>query len=241
MNVHEKGSILNHILYTRWTGCIVVRECIMYGAEEARGGRGEPPRAGLERSFCVMADRRTSMNYRQRNVSGAGRREYYVYGSAVRQAEARPQRRTAVPPQRRMQVRPERTRRTSSQVRRNRNRAMSISPAYAVFLSAAAVFAVIVCVLYLHLQSEVVNRSENITSLQQQLADMKEVNTTEYNAALDSVNLEEVRTRAMEELGLVYEAEGTVIEYNSPTSDYVRQYYDIPEDGVLAQSKGVSD
>lgn len=118
---------------------------------------------------------------------------------------------------------------------------MSISPAYAVFLSAAAVFAVIVCVLYLHLQSEVVNRSENITSLQQQLADLKEVNTTEYNAALDSVNLEEVRTRAMEEMGLVYEAEGTVIEYNSPTSDYVRQYYDIPEDGVLAQSKEVSN
>ena len=32
-----------------------------------------------------------------------------------------------------------------------------------------------------------------------------------------------------------------VIHYQSPTSDYVKQYDNIPEDGVLAQSKDVKN
>ena len=99
---------------------------------------------------------------------------------------------------------------------KNRNRAMSISPAYAVFLTAAAVCAVLICVLYLNLQSEVVSRSENVTAMQEQLADLTEANNTAYNSAADSVNLETVRDRAMNEMGMVYAAQGTIVEYDSP-------------------------
>ena len=48
---------------------------------------------------------------------------------------------------------------------------MSISPAYALFLAAAAFCAVLVCVLYLNLQADVVSRSENVTAMQEELAD----------------------------------------------------------------------
>ncbi len=133
----------------------------------------------------------------------------------------------------------EQTKRTSSRVVKNRNRAMSISPAYAVFLTAAAVCAVLICVLYLNLQSEVVSRSENVTAMQEQLADLTEANNTAYNSAADSVNLETVRDRAMNEMGMVYAAEGTIVEYDSPEGDYVKQYNDIPESGVLAKSSDV--
>lgn len=122
---------------------------------------------------------------------------------------------------------------------KNRNRAMSISPAYAVFLTAAAVCAVLICVLYLNLQSEVVSRSENVTAMQEQLADLTEANNTAYNSAADSVNLETVRDRAMNEMGMVYAAQGTIVEYDSPEGDYVKQYNDIPESGVLAKSSDV--
>lgn len=185
------------------------------------------------KGLYAMAAGRNSRNYRQMNRSGAGQGQFYVYGSTVRQAEAVPERRTQ------QHRRP--TRRTSRQVMRNRNRAMSISPAYACFLVAAALCAVFVCVMYLRLQSEVVSRSENITSLQQELATLTEANDTAYNAAADSVNLQTVRDKAMNEMGMVYESQGTVIEYESPTSDYVKQYDDIPEDGVLAQSRDVSE
>lgn len=170
---------------------------------------------------------------RQRNTAVSDRNRFYVYGSAVRKAEAVPARRPGMP-----QVQPKRT---SSQVRRNRNRAMNISPAYAVFLAAAAVCAVLLCVMYLKLQSDVMNHSQTVTKLQENLADLTEANDTAYNAAADSVNLEEVKDRAMNEMGMVYASEGNVIEYDSPTGSYVKQYSSIPEDGILAQSKMVSE
>ena len=40
--------------------------------------------------------------------------------------------------------------------------------------------------------------------LQEELANLNEANTTKYNAVMDSVNLEEVREKAMDDLGMVY-------------------------------------
>ncbi len=171
-------------------------------------------------------DQRTTE--RRRNDYG----QFYVYGNVVRQAEPLPKR---MP-----ETRPEQRRQMSRQVAKNRHRAKSISPAYAVFLAAAAVCAVLVCMVYLSLQSEVVSRSENVTAMQEQLADLTEANDTAYNAAADSVNLVTVRDRAMNELGMVPEAEGSVVEYDSPAEEYVKQYSDIPESGVLAKSSDAS-
>ena len=194
----------------------------------------------------MAAGRRTS-DYRRRNISSMDRRQFYVYGSAVQQAEALPKRR----PETHRRKAPQHV---SRQVVRNRNRAMNINPAYAdrnramninpayaVFLVAAAFCAVFLCVMYLRLQSEVVNHSENLTTLQEDLANLTEANNTAYNAAEDSVNLEEVRDKAMNEMGMVYESQGNVIEYESPASGYVKQYDSIPEDGVLAQSQDISN
>ena len=85
------------------------------------------------------------------------------------------------------------------------------------------------------------NRADQITALQQELTDLKESNDTAHQAAEDSVNLESVREKAMNEMGMVYESHGKVIHYQTPTSDYVKQYDNIPEDGVLAQSKDVKN
>ncbi len=61
-------------------------------------------------------------------------------------------------------------------------------------------------------------------------------NNTKYNAVMDSVNLEEIREKAQKDLGMVYASPEQMVEYDRPSADYVRQYEDIPEDGVLAQS-----
>lgn len=173
------------------------------------------------------------------NYSRAGYRRYdqnsyYVYGNVVRKTQAAPLRRPQT------ENRPAQPKRTSRQVAKNRNRAMSISPAYALFLSVAAICAVFVCVVYLNLQSGVISRSENVTALQEELANLTEANTTRYNAAANSVNIEMVRDRAMNEMGMVYASQGTVIEYDRPAGDYVKQYSDIPESGVLAKSSDAS-
>ena len=177
---------------------------------------------------------RYGIDNRRRSERGRnGHGQLYVYGNVVRQAEPLPKKEP--------DVRLQEPKRISRQVAKNRHRAMSISPAYAVFLTAAAACAVLVCMLYLELQSEVVSRSEHVTAMQEQLADLTEANNTAYNAAADSVNLVTVRDRAMNELGMVLASEGVVVEYDSPTEEYVKQYSDIPESGVLAKSGNASN
>ena len=50
------------------------------------------------------------------------------------------------------------------------------------------------------------------------------------------MNLEEVRKTAQEKLGMVYATDAQIVEYQKPSSDYVKQYEKIPKEGVLAQS-----
>lgn len=152
----------------------------------------------------------------------------YVYGNIARQPEVSP---VHVPV-----WESEYRQKTSRQVLKNRRRALSMNTAYVVFLASAAILAVIICFMYLRLQSEMVNRSENITALQKELAELTEKNDAAYQAAADSVNLNTVRDRAVNEMGMVYASQGRVVSYKNPTTDCVKKYNDIPENGVLAKS-----
>ena len=157
------------------------------------------------------------------------RRQLYVYGNAVPKPEFVPERQQEVPG---------RQRKTSAQVKKNRNRARQINPAYVMFLAVATVIAVVVCIHYLQLRAELTQHSRQITALQEELNDLTEKNDTAYSAAEDSVNLEELEEKARE-LGMGRPDE--VINYESPDSDYVKQYESIPKSGVLAQSADVSE
>lgn len=177
----------------------------------------------------VSASRRRPSSY-SRNVSNSG--QMYVYGSAVPKPVYDPRRRA---------YQPKRRRRVSSQVKENRKQAMGINKAYVVFLTFAAVLMLIVCVNYVQLRSELTSRSKHITALQKELVTLNEENTTEYNSIVDAVNLEEVREKALNELGMVYASDSQVIEYDNPTGDYIKQYDEIPEEGVLAISADVQN
>lgn len=127
----------------------------------------------------------------------------------------------------------------SQRVRSNRNKALHMNKGYVAFLAVAAIVTLFACVQYLQLQSEITNRSKEITSLQRELADAKESNTTRYNAIMNSMNLEEIRDIAMNELGMVYASEDQIVTYQSPTSNAVMQYASIPESGIIASSAEV--
>ncbi len=142
----------------------------------------------------------------------------YVYGNTARkELQPVPQR----PVQKKQEV-------------RGRVQKSNMSRGYVVFLAAAAIVALFACTQYLQLQSESSNLSKSITAMQQELADAKEANTTRYNAIVNSMNLEEVREKAMNELGMVYASEEQIITYKSPTSNVVTQYAGIPKSGILA-------
>lgn len=127
----------------------------------------------------------------------------------------------------------------SQRVRNNRTKALHMSKRYVVFLAIAASVALFACVRYLQLQSEITERSKHITAMQIELEDTKEENTTRYNAIVNSMNLEVIRDKAMNELGMVYAEAGQVIEYQNPANHLITQYANIPESGIVASQKQV--
>lgn len=151
----------------------------------------------------------------------------YVHGNVVRKDSA-----VVQAPERQ-------SREVSQRVRQNRSKAMHMSKGYVMFLAVAAFIAVFACMQYLQLQSEITSRSQNITALQQELADAKEANTTRYNAIMNSMNLEEIREIAINKFGMVYADPGQIIKYQRPDGSNVTQYAGIPESGVLASSDEV--
>ena len=105
-----------------------------------------------------------------------------------------------------------------------------------MFLAVAAMVALFVCVQYLQLQSNITKRSQYITTLQREIATAREENTTKDNEIMNSMNLEEIRDKAMNEFGMVYASPEQVIEYRSPEEASVKQYSGIPDSGIVASS-----
>ncbi len=151
----------------------------------------------------------------------------YVHGNVVRKEASAVQ-----APQRQPKE-------VSQRVRKNRSKAMHMSKGYVAFLAVAAVIALLSCMKYLQLQSDISSHSKNITALQQELADAKEANTTRYNAIMNSMNLEEIREIAINELGMVYATPDQIIKYQRPDGNVVTQFASIPESGIIASSDGV--
>lgn len=173
-----------------------------------------------------MANRR---NYSSAGTSRTAMRynETYIYGNTARKLQAEPRRWE----QDEVLERPKK-KEVSSQVRKNRKQALHMTTAYTMFLAVATVATLAVCVWYLQLRFEGTSHAANIAAMEQQLADLKEENTTRENSVLDSVNLEVVRERALD-LGMVYVDSDQIVTYQNPAGDYVKQYKEIPKNGIL--------
>lgn len=154
---------------------------------------------------------RSNNNMKKQNV--------YVYGNTARRLETVPE------------MEPKRTgqRVPKNAIRKNREKARHMNPAYVMFLSVACVVTFIVCFRYIHLRSQITGRIENISTLETQLSDLKIENDAEYSRVTNSVDLEEIKRIAMEELGMVYADEDQVVMYEDKEAEYFRQYEDVPK------------
>ena len=114
------------------------------------------------------------------------------------------------------------------QTRRNRERARFMNLGHVLFLLACVGMAGVLLYGYLSLQSANTAAAAEVAKLESQLNAMKLDNEEEYSRIMSSVNMEEIKVRAIEELGMQYAQEGQVIEVPRATDDYVRQYLDMP-------------
>ncbi len=142
---------------------------------------------------------------------------YYVQGNTVR--KARPDQEIHRKPKKKV----------NNSVRRNRDRAKNMNAGYVLFLWAALVATGIILVYYIGLQSDITNSVKNISTLERQLNSLKVANEEDYSRISSSVDLEEIRRIAIQELGMQYAQEGQIISFASENSDYVKQMAEIPK------------
>jgi len=125
--------------------------------------------------------------------------------------------------------------RLDPQIKRNRRREQSLSTGYSIYLLAVSVVVVAICIFYLQLQSENMRRANEVNHLRNQLTEMTEQNNTAYQSISRSIDMEYIRLRAIEELGMVSVTPEMVIEYQNPSNSYVILHNEIPTTGIISQ------
>ena len=113
-------------------------------------------------------------------------------------------------------------------VRRNRDKALYMNLPYVLFLTAALIVTAVMLIGYLRIQSNLTVSIERVAKLESQLNDMRLNNDEQLERINTSINMEEIKRIAVEELGMTYAREGQVVSVSGEGSDYVRQLVDMP-------------
>lgn len=150
------------------------------------------------------------------------RQREYIEGNTVRKLETAPRRE-------RERQQPEKKRKIDRATSANRERSMQLNPGYIVFLTLALVLTVGICVTYIGLQADAKNRMRNIASLENQALNLKTDNDAALKRIETSVDMEAIKTVAINELGMTYPSSEQINYFEVETNDYMNQYQDIPE------------
>lgn len=106
----------------------------------------------------------------------------------------------------------------------------TLSIPYCVFLAVACIAVLVVGANYLQQQAVNVNSQKTIASMGSQLTEMRKANDDNLNRIESSIDLDEIRRIAIEELGMKYATEENVILYENNSRNYVSQYEEIPQE-----------
>ncbi len=153
-----------------------------------------------------MQTRRTNRSKYENNA--------YVYGNTVRKVE----------PQRRIEE--QQPKKLSRQTRKNREKAKHMSLGYIVFLVAAFSVAGMILINYIKLNAEIITLNEYIAGQEKTLNEMR-IDNAEAKTRIDSsIDYEEIKRVAIQELGMTYPVEGQIVAYEGVAYDYVRKVAD---------------
>lgn len=111
----------------------------------------------------------------------------------------------------------------SKETRHNREKAKYMNIGYVLFLVAALFLCAMVLINYIQSQAELAAKISEISQLEKELNTIKRSNDEEMERLESSMNLEEIKRRAIIELGMVCANENQVIIYQSLNHDYMRK------------------
>ena len=98
-----------------------------------------------------------------------------------------------------------------------------MNPALIAFMVGIMCFMSFFLIEYVSLQSEVTGTINEIAQLETQLASLKSDNDETLNEINSSINLDDIKYRAIAELGMTYATEDQIVNYDGGSGDYVRQ------------------
>lgn len=156
------------------------------------------------------------------------RRDYYVEGNAVRRMESVPDYRQ-IQKERIEKEKEAELRRRKRIARRNQERELRMSRSYVMFLTVAVLVFGIVAGTYIKIQSDMTARLKTISNLKSQIEDLAADNDETVKRINTMIDLDSIRDRAMNELGMSYAKESQIIYYTVGDDDYMNQYGEIPE------------
>lgn len=146
-------------------------------------------------------------------------RSEYVSGNTVRK----------VRPERERRVYTDQQRRTGREKSlRTNDKALSMNAPYVIFLAAVSVVCLIMCVTYLHIQSQITNTRENVAQLKTQINTLQSQNDALQYSINSNVDVDHIYKTATTKLGMTQATDDQISTYKSSDSGYTVQYGDIP-------------
>lgn len=156
-------------------------------------------------------------------------RNRYITGSAVRELEPEPLRRDRRERKDPREAEIERKRKARHKAaKRNRQRTLYMSKGYVLFLTACVAIGAFFAVSYVKLQADITYRMKHIAAVESQITDLKADNDANYKRIMTSVDLNEIKNTAINELGMTYATEEQVVYYTVENYNFMDQYGDIP-------------
>lgn len=109
----------------------------------------------------------------------------------------------------------------SKETRHNREKAKFMNIRYVLFFVTALFLCAMVLINYIQSQAELTVKFSKISQLEKELITIKRSNDEEIKRLESSTDLEEIKRRAITELGMVYANENQIIIYQNPDQDYM--------------------
>lgn len=111
---------------------------------------------------------------------------------------------------------------TSAQTRSRRRPAL-MDRALIVFMAGVMVAMSAALMIYISLTAQVTSAVSEIASLESQLSTLKSDNDEQLNEVNSKINLDDIKYRAIADLGMTYADKDQIVTYSNDSGDYVRQ------------------
>lgn len=134
-------------------------------------------------------------------------------------------------------VRPENERREYRNLQNERSlekklraneKSMAMNAPYVLFLAAVSLVCLVMCVTYLHIQSDITNTRAAVAGLKTQISTLQSQNDALQYSINSNVNAEHVYKVATTKLGMAQATDNQISTYKPSDSGFTVQYGDIP-------------